>query len=218
MAKYVVAKSSNPNYWVHIVCPKHNFDIVCDMPEQLAFGISSEWESALPYTLSGLLEKAIGNIATTGAAVIGVSPVVQALSYQMWTGTTPIEIPITILFDAEESAQKDVYEPIVYLQSLALPVNGALGMLYPPGPIWAGDRGYGIHVKLGKYILFENCIMVSANKTFDSRLDAAGFPISGQIECVFRTSKVYGHSDFLTAMNLPPISGSEDGKGGYEVK
>lgn len=216
MARYMVAKSSNPNYWVHIQCKNHNFEVICDMPEQLAIGISSEWESRLPYTLSGLLEKAVGNIAQSAEAVIGVSPQFQSLSFQMWTGTSPIEIPITILFDAEQSAQRDVYEPITYLQSLILPVNSSFGganILMPPGPIWGGDRGYGINIKVGKFMFFKNCIMVSANNTLDARLDATGYPISGQVECTFRTSFVYGHKDFLDAMTLKNLSPVDSGEG-----
>lgn len=213
---YRAYKGSNPNYWVHIRCLNHRLEVICDLPEQLSIGISSEWESLLPYSLTGLLEKVVGNTAPAAGAVLGVSPQVQSLSFQMWTGTSPIEIPITVLFDAEESAQRDVYEPINYLQSLVLPVNGSwVGqkMLMPPGPIWGGERGYGIDIKLGRFAFFKDCIMVSANATMDSRLDAAGYPISGQVECTFRTSYVYGHKDFLTSMTLKNLSDVDSGEG-----
>lgn len=217
MATYKIMKSTNPNYWVHVLCRKHNFEIIADMPEQSAFGVSSDWESRLPYSLSQLLEKAIGGIASGTIELTGYGPQVQDLSFQMWTGTTPIEIPITFLFDAETSAEYDVYRPIGYLQSLVLPISGtknfiSRNLLFPPGPV-RGGGGYGIDIKIGRYTMFKDCILVSANKTLDNRLDSRGFPISGQVECTFRTSIVYGHQDYLEAMGLPPISGVETEEG-----
>lgn len=202
-----IAKSTNTSYLIDIICPGHNFGVQVDMPEQLALAVTSDWESRLPSGLTDVLSKMPigGNLGESIANLLGNSPHVQALSFQMWSGTSPIEIPLTVLFDAENNALEDVYKPIIMLQSLILPVEGRLGVtwLTPPGPD-VGFRsnessGYGIHIKLGRMMLFMNCILVSANAIFDSKMDSRGYPISGQLDLVFRTSYMYGRSDWLRA-------------------
>lgn len=207
---YTCAKSKNPNYWCHIQCPKHGLDIITDIPEQLTFGVSSEWDSRLPYSLSSIIDSATAGIGGRIVDSIGWNGQNQFLSYQMWMGTTPVEIPLTLNFDHESDALVDVYEPISKLMALQFPINTwdiGGGILFPPGPLRGGQEGdsdYSIHIKVGRMMHFLNCIMVSGNETLDSRLDKNGFPISGQVECTFRTSMVYGHIDWLKAMQLIP--------------
>lgn len=204
---YRVAKTENPFYLVDITCPNHGFGIQVDMPEQLSLAVSSEWESRLPSSLAeawSAIAPAGGGLVSGVTNALGANPIFKALSFQMWAGTSPIEIPLTVLFDAENSALKDVYEPIAMLQSLAMPVEASMGILSPPGPdvglFSSSDSGYGIHVKIGRMMMFLNCILVSANAIFDARLDSRGFPISGQIDLVFRTAYVYGRGDWLNSM------------------
>lgn len=212
MVTYTINKGDNPNYWMLIECPGHNLEILADMPEQIQIGAQSDWESRMPFSLAGLLEKAFGQVAQGISTLVGVDPQVQSLSFQMWMGTSPIEFPVTLLFDAEESPQRDVFEPITYLMSIMLPNNGSGGLLWPPGPRWGpsdNSRGYGVNIKIGKMMQFIDCIVVNATETFDSRMGDDGYPIAGQVEIVFRTSIVYGAQDWLKAMQLKPISDLE---------
>jgi len=202
---YNCAKSENPNYWCLIQCPGHGLDIITDMPEQLTFGVSSEWDSRLPYSLASILDSATLGLAGRLSDAVGWNPQNQYMSYQMWMGTTPIEIPLTLNFDHESDAQVDVFEPISKLMALQFPINRMGGFLTPPGALRGGQEGdadYAIHIKLGRMMHFLNCMMVSGNETLDARLDKNGFPISGQVEATFRTSMVYGHIDWLKAMQL----------------
>jgi len=206
-SSYKIAKTDNPYYLIDIWCPGHNLGIQVDMPEQLNIATSSDWESRLPSSIAQAWSAVspLGGGATEAVTnVLGFNPIVQGLTFQMWTGTSPVEIPLTVLFDAERSGLKDVYEPIVKLQSLIFPVHNSLGLLAPPGPdvgLWSdSEGGYGIHVKIGRMMMFINCILVSANAIFDARLDNRGYPISGQIDLVFRTPIVYGHKDWMAAM------------------
>lgn len=206
---YKVAKSDNQNYWMSITCKGHGLTVVADLPEQFTYAVQSDWESRLPYRLSSLF----GSIPLVGRItdVVGNDPQAQALSFQMWTGTAPLEFPVTLLFDAEESALIDVFTPMTHLASLAMPNNGngMVSILWPPGPRWGdqGDQSYAIEIRFGRMALFSSCIMISATPVFDTRLGDDGYPISGQIEMVFRTSKVYGVQDFLEAMHLKSLPG-----------
>jgi len=208
---YRVAKTTNPLYLVDIWCPGHGFGVQVDMPEQLALAVSSEWESRLPSTIAQAWSSIspLGGGAGQGASnIFGWDAIHQGMSFQMWVGTTPIEIPLTVLFDAEDSGLKDVYAPIAKLQSIALPRNDRTmgnNFLVPPGPnvgIEWGGSGYGVYIKIGRMMMFVDCILVSVNAVFDARLDNRGYPISGQIDMVIRTSVTYGRSDWLRAMGL----------------
>src|SRR5690606_33521394 len=121
--------------------------VVCDMPEQISIGVASEWESRLPHSLAEMI--GIGNLA----ASLGENTIAQDLSYQVWMGSTPIEIPITILFDSYESAKKDVYDPINMIMAAAQPVNMSGGLLRPPGPKRGGEN-YGINIRFGRMMHF----------------------------------------------------------------
>lgn len=223
------SKSENPIYRVELVCEGHNIGMQMDMPEQLVLGVSSEFESRLTTSIAGVLNSVTGGAAENMANLMGAVSHLQALSFQMWVGTTPIEIPLTFLFDAEEDANFEVYQPIAQLQSIALPVNGTgtglSSMLHPPGPRYGlsskmgafglNTTGYGIDVKFGRMMLFKDCILVSATATYDSRLDSKGFPMSGQVECTFRTPLVYGRTDWLKAMQLPS-NGTVIGEGNLD--
>jgi len=203
MVEFVNVKGSNPDYYIQVSCPGHNFDVITEMPEQLTSGVQSDWESRLPYRLADLFSQIpiVGDLADKAAAATGYSPELQELSFQTWMGTSPIEIPLQLHFDHYESPYRDVYQPIMLLKSAAFPINDGL-LLQPPGPVRAGSGGYGVNVKLGRMILFQNCIIVSANETLETRLGEDGYPISGDLELTLRTSMVYGHRDFLNAMQL----------------
>lgn len=204
MAEFICVKGSNPHYYIDISCPGHGVRVVTEMPEQLTLGVQADWESRLPYRLAEVFSNipVVGSIVDKGIAAFGYGPQSQDLSFQTWMGTSPIEIPLQLHFDHKTSAFEDVYKPIVALQSLAQPINGSLGMLLPPGPIRGGSGGYGINIRIGRMMIFENCILSSANETFDARLGPDGYPIAGDLELTVRTSYVYGHKDFLKAMRL----------------
>lgn len=196
-------KGDNPNYYVDMNCQGHGVRIICEMPEQITGGITSDWESLLPYKLSNLLGGAIGSLANSFAVV----PQQQLTSFQSWMGTSPIELPLQLQFDAKEDAFEDVFKPIMTLKALGAPVNGSGGYLWAPGPVGFGNSvtgtGYGIDVRLGKMLFLKDCILRSANETFNTMLDERGYPISGEIELTFSSSYVLGHVDILNAAGIP---------------
>lgn len=202
------SKSEEENYKITISCPGHGIDIICDMPEQITMATQSDWESLMNYSLAGALDAAIGGsgkliagLASAGSKAFNAQ--LQALSFQVWMGTSPIEFPLQIQFNAKKSALNDVYKPMGMLGAMVLPINKGGGVLFPPGPSIGGVAGgYGVHIRLGRLILFKECIITSSQATYDTRLDKDGVPISGEMEITFRTSTVYGHKDFLNALSL----------------
>jgi hypothetical protein len=227
MAVFNCTKGSNINYYIDITCTAAAITIVCDMPENLSLGISSSWDSAMPYALAGLIDQIPGGIggaivaATTfGARVAGKAFNVQsqALSYQVWMGSDPIEIPLELQFDVKSDAKQDVWLPIAYLISLSMPrnqgsaVSTALGgVLLPPGPALGENGGkvglgYGVNIRIGRIALFQDCIITGAEPNFSLLLDPDGYPIAGQVNLTIKTSYVYGNVDLLNALGIGVVA------------
>lgn len=203
MRTYICTKpdNTNANYAVKIGCQSQGVEIIAEMPEQLSFGVQSDWESRLPSTLSSLLGSIplIGGRLEQGQNLLGLNRQFQDLSFQMWMGTSPIEIPLTLQFDAEESALNDVYRPIQALASMALPSQRG-GYLIAPGPIRGGNGDdNAVTLNIGRMFTFLDCIMVSCEQTLDSRLDEDGYAIAGTANITLRTGMVYGKTDWLKA-------------------
>lgn len=182
-------RGKNPNYMVRIDSST-GFTIAADLPETTNFTISNSWE---PRFGAGLNEIA-GGLGLLGS-LAGENVMVQEFSQLMWMNTTPIEIPLTLMFDAQESAYYDVYLPMNALELLALPdVRGIF--LTAPGPSVANPDRNKIQLHLGRAWYFPSVVITSVSSTYDSRMDANGYPISGQTEITFSTNMVYGKQDW----------------------
>ena len=194
---YDVSKASNPAYKTIIRVPDAGLEVVTDTPEQLAYAVSSTWEARLP----GLMQRLQG-MRDGAAGVLGLGMIHKEETRQIWQGTTPLEISLTLLFDAKYSAQKDVYEPIMALVGMALPeeVNN---ILLPPGPSRLTKRN-AITVIIGRYFRMEDGLMTSVQPTFDTRLASDGYPIAGQAEITIRASITYTRADYIRLNMLPP--------------
>lgn len=208
MATFNAAKGDEPNYQMLIACPGQNIEIIVDMPEQLTLATQSDWEAIMSASLAGAVDSGIGAIDSLWKGLVGVAAKPfnvqhKALTTQIWLGTAPIEIPLQIQFNAKTDATQDVFKPMAALTSLVLPNNGMGGLLLPPGPLLGGFLGgYGVTVRIGRILVFQECIITSCQTTYDTRLDKSGIPISGEAEITIRTSTVIGRTDLLQAMGL----------------
>lgn len=192
----MITGGSNPNYKVHLMCAARSLDITADMPEQVAVAIASEWENRFGTSTAlgaaGMLPGGDTAIRATGGNFM-----VQELTRQIWVSSSPVEFPLTLIFDAEESAYNDVYKPVTKLMELNLPIKqGAI--LIPPGPR-LNNMEYAVVLRIGRMYFIPDGILVSVNGTFDTRLDEDGFPIAGQVDLTVRTSLVYSNVEWGVA-------------------
>lgn len=187
---YAVAKSSNPNYWVTVSCPDKGIEIVADIPEQFAVSLASEWENRFG-TSTGLADAPVVGRAITGGAQ--TNAVSRSLTKQIWMNSSPFEFPLQILFDADIDAKREVYDPMVRLEAMVLPI-GRGEFLTAPG----GEHGSAVTLRIGKMFSITNCIITAVNNTYDTKLDANGIPISGQSEITVRTDELFSAQDWLS--------------------
>ena len=182
------AHGTNNNYLVRVQCPTKGIDVIADLPEELAVNAASEWENRLATSSVSAIPG--GGIA---AAVAGSDAIIQINTEQMWKSTSPMEIPLSLLFNHKENARLDVFEPMVKLETLVLPTLAGGGFLVTPGPLpgkAAAGTGHPVNVFIGRQLLLMNCIIISVANSFSNRLSKDGYPIAGQSEITIRTNKV----------------------------
>lgn len=187
----MVLGNDNPLYKVHIKCDARKIDMAVDMPETFTIAMQSEWEARFGGGQGPL------DAVNAVARPIGGNVLLQEFTKQVWVSSSPIEIPIQLIFDAESSAYNDVYYPMKKLLELTVPwKNGPL--LTAPGPDIHGDR-FAVSVRVGKLLFIPDGIATSVQAQFDTRLDSSGFPIGGQIDMTIRTSQVYSNVEWEAA-------------------
>ena len=192
-AKIHTAKSKNQNDWVIIQCA--GIEIVADMPEEVTTAVGSEWESRLPSALPGVADIA-------AKTFLGSSPQIAAATQQVWVNSSPVEIPISLAFDAVTDAFEEVVKPARILESLAMP-RYANGFLFAPGPSIAGSgEDYGCELRIGRQFNQRGMILTSAQVSMSSRLEERGYPIAARVDCTFRTPRVMTNEEWLIATGV----------------
>lgn len=183
---YSCARSTNTNYHVQIACAGMGIELIADMPEEVTTQVGSEWEAMLPSAIAD-----VARIFESGGKVIaGTGAVIQTNTQQIWVNSSPIEIPLTLTFEAETSGFQDVVKPIRFLEKLTMPTIAFGGTtLLSPGPNRTGG-GMEVRVVIGKLLRLESAILVSAAGSFSSRMAADGYPISGRCDLTIRTDRV----------------------------
>ena len=102
------------------------------LQEKIKFEVSSEWEPLVD--MSGI------SSADNFFQLFGVSINSTFSSRRKWKGSQPISIFFNLRFEALSDTKKEVIEPCLRLQQLALPTRGAVNvsgesfLLQPPGP------------------------------------------------------------------------------------
>lgn len=180
------ARGTNPNYWGRIISTS-GFSLTFDIPEEMVISITNTFEQRFPSDLT--------DVSRGAAQLMGGNVILQEFTQLMWMNTTPIEIPVTILFDAKTDAFNDVFRPMKILEVLALPIKQG-NLLFPPSPT-AINPGNKISLIIGNVWHFESVILNTVSSSYDMRLTAQGYPISGQVEVTFTTDRTLGRQDWL---------------------
>lgn len=79
--------------------------------------INTQWESIFPPGSS--IDRISKILTLTGVGSLKT----KAMYLQTWSSTTPVEINLEILFEAEKSAKNDVIKPCRYLQQYVSPIE-----------------------------------------------------------------------------------------------
>lgn len=127
---------NNPDYLVTIVQapdPKTpgslGATVVAPLPPELAYDTAAEYQA--PFA-QGMLS---GGAFMQAAAAAGIRLATQAMTAQLWQGSTENEINLDLEFQTENDPIADVRDPVLQLQKFAAAsVDSATGLLKSPGP------------------------------------------------------------------------------------
>jgi len=148
-------------------------------------------------------------------------------SRRIWSGTTPVELSLTLRFEAYYDEINEVTEPCVALQEMCLPDKGKekgwlgiLPLLEPPGPspsdltdtpfnalastgvgqhLGKGDR---ILVQIGNLLTFDSVIVHSVVVTEHNRMPESGKPVSATVMLNLQTYEILTKDKLRTAYGM----------------
>lgn len=125
-------KDKNPNYLAVITCTGLNIQITANLPQDFSIDIGAQYEEAVAQMVAS--NQIVSELAT-GARMAGVQLVTQALTAQVWQGSTEISFSLPLSFQVSTDEYEDVLKPLSDLYRLSLPDEVTEGgFLKAPGP------------------------------------------------------------------------------------
>lgn len=132
-----LAAVNNPNYKVVIHCGDQNITIEADLPESFSFDVAAQYEAPFSAGLNNAVSQNLGSALRVG----GLSLTNQAMTAQIWQGTTDIRFTVPLVFQTESDPLRDVIVPIRELLRLTMPREEEEGgLLESPGPRWDPEK------------------------------------------------------------------------------
>lgn len=174
------------------------------LPENFTLSLSSQYDRPFAKPLSELAGDATGlsGAASTAESVTrastGMTSIAKFLSAAVWSGGSTLTIDIPFVIHAYENARLEVGDKMKKLLQLVTPSESA-GMLRAPGPyqanvsaMMAGDVGGALNLggdditlSIGRFFVFNPCIITSVVSAFDSQFEGEGQPLAATINVTF---------------------------------
>lgn len=175
------------------------------LPENFDMGLGSSYDRPFAQPLSAAAGEATGaggaaqSAETVLRATTGQTSVVKYLSGAVWSSGSVMQLKIPFQIHAYENARTEVSDKMKKLLQLVTPSTSAVGTLVAPGPhvgnagsLLAGDFSGGLQLggdditlTVGRFLIFNPCIITDVAVTFDSQFDASGQPIAAMINVSF---------------------------------
>jgi len=133
------------------------------------------------------------------AQTFGFSTKTLFNSRRMWNGSSPIEIPLTLKFEAIRDPYNEVYMACKALQKMALPgilsktASAGIGLIPPgPSPVYGNSTSQGdkIRIMIGRFLVFNLVIIKSVNVEFSARMTEQGLPLGAKVDLMFQTYEI----------------------------
>lgn len=196
-----------PQYIVTIYSKKLGGQIRGVIQDGVSKSVESSWKPVGGLPGMGAITE-LANKVVQSVTMGRVSAFNKITSRRMWTGTTPLNLRLTLKFVAEKSAKREVVEPVAKLEALTLPSLRIGGFLAPPGPSpFMINKSTGVVKKIteggsdlikiyvGTFLYFNNVVLRSIDSTFNPQFTADGYPISAVVNVNFETYEVITKED-----------------------
>ena len=123
----------NSNYLCVITCVERGIVLVANLPQSYQLDFGANYEESFAQGIQNLMP---GGDATINAArAFGLQFTTQALTAQVWQGTSEVAFTLPLIFQVENNGDTDIIRPLADLFRLVLPreiTEG--GMFESPGP------------------------------------------------------------------------------------
>lgn len=123
----------NENYLCTITCTDQNILVVANLPETFSTDIGAQYEEAFAQAVNNS-----GIVSSVGPKLraLGIQMTTQALTAQIWQGSTEMSFSLPLVLQARTDEIHDVLEKLEALYSLTLPGESfSNGFLTAPGPV-----------------------------------------------------------------------------------
>lgn len=118
-----------PEYTMTLHSNDLGITVIAPLPDTFAFDVSSQYQAPFAQGIS------VSDTVQNGLRLVGMSLTNQAMTAQVWQGTSDIQFTIPIVLQAEEDEGKEIVEPLKNLYRLTLPrVDQEGGLFRSPGP------------------------------------------------------------------------------------
>lgn len=171
------------------------FSVSTNLDESFSISLGSTWnapyENAMQDAANSVGGKAgaalkIGQAVGQAAGFQGRSP---ALSAQVWQTSDPVGFNIPFTFVATTDPATEVRDKVLNLLKLVAPSEALDGLaLKAPGPTLIGQikkngetKGRKIQLKIGEFLLLDNCVVTNVDAQFDSIIGASGIPHKAKV-------------------------------------
>jgi len=111
-------KGVPPEYLVKIISYRNRCTIIGVLQQDIALKVESRWEYLIPSSILDTANRFAQFISKGKWSII-----TRATSRRIWQGSSPLQISLNLKFEAVENAYKEVVQPCLLLQSIALPSN-----------------------------------------------------------------------------------------------
>lgn len=167
-------KDQNPNYLCTITSSDPRIGvIIANMPEEFTTDVSANYEEAFAQAVNSTQASASAAGLLRAA---GVQLTTQALTAQVWQGSSDMSFSIPLVFQAIDDEYEDVVKKLEALYSLTLPDElFSNGLLTAPGPRLSAKlltRNLGDAAKQS----LEDLINIGSNVLMDSGKDSKSTP------------------------------------------
>ena len=190
-----------------IISSEIHGDVIAAIPEDYSISLEAEW-GQLSDRGGG------GTLSIVASELTGYSTVSRMSSAQAWQGSAPIDISLSLLFQAEVDAKREVVEPIKRLSRMALPRSaGSAEFLIPPGSrvfnlrkkkeqdeegnVNKGDDRSSDYIvlKIGTFAKFDKVIITSVAPNMSGLMSTDGRPMSATCDVNFRTFYLFDQNE-----------------------
>lgn len=159
--------------------------LVAWLPGEISLSFASHYEPVFANLLKGGI---LGAASDMSSAVFGYSLNVKQFTQQIWIGTEPVDLQFQLLFDARESATKDVHANITKLARWLSPSRDGY-ILKSPAPTMADTETNRMAIRVGRILYIPSVVLTGVSNVIPILPEkGSGKPIAASVDIQLKSA------------------------------